>query len=370
MRISNASARDATSLPMRPSPTSPSVLPRTSAPDDDFSQRPSRIAASNFGSSRTSASNSANVCSATLTELPPGVLITRTPRFVASSKSMLSTPTPARPTARNFLAWSSNSAVTFVALRTIRASASAISACSVSFFVSTMLQSGCSFSNCAPRSLILSATITFMRLRCVLRVFPAPYKQSKVASPSSAVKYGRRHRAAAQARHSCLSTFMVCYIQGSEELKMSFAEKIQKDLVDAMRAKDELRLSVLRGIKAAIKHKEVEKIRTLDEAESIQILQTLVKQRKESIEQFTKGNRPELAGKETKELAIIESYLPAGASGAEMDAAITKAISESGATSIKQMGAVVKAAKAALEGKTVDGKALSDRVRDRLSKLG
>jgi uncharacterized protein len=175
---------------------------------------------------------------------------------------------------------------------------------------------------------------------------------------------------AAAPRHSCLSPFLVCYIQGSEELKMSFAEKIQKDLVDAMRAKDELRLSVLRGIKAAIKHKEVEKIRVLDEPESIQILQTLVKQRKESIEQFTKGNRPELAEKETKELAIIESYLPAGASEAEMDAAIAKAISESGANSIKQMGAVVKAAKSALEGKTVDGKALSDRVRDRLSKLG
>jgi len=175
---------------------------------------------------------------------------------------------------------------------------------------------------------------------------------------------------AAAPRHSRLSPFLVCYIQGSEELKMSFAEKIQKDLVDAMRSKDELRLSVLRGIKAAIKHKEVEKIRVLDEPESMQILQTLVKQRKESIEQFTKGNRPELAEKETKELAIIESYLPASASEAEMDAAIAKAISESGASSIKQMGAVVKAAKSALEGKTVDGKALSDRVRERLSKLG
>ena len=151
---------------------------------------------------------------------------------------------------------------------------------------------------------------------------------------------------------------------------MSLAEKIQKDLVDAMRAKDELRLSVLRGIKAAIKHREVEKIRALDEAESIQILQTLVKQRKESIEQFTKGNRPELAEKETKELAIIESYLPAGASEAEMNAAITKAISETGANSIKQMRAAVKAAKAALEGKSVDGKALSDLVRDRISRLG
>jgi uncharacterized protein YqeY len=151
---------------------------------------------------------------------------------------------------------------------------------------------------------------------------------------------------------------------------MSLAEQIQKDLVDAMRAKDELRLSVLRGIKAAIKHREVEKIRTLDGPEFIQILQTLVKQRKESIEQFTKGNRPELAEKETKELAIIESYLPAGASEAEMNAAITRAISETGANSVKQMGAVVKAARVALEGKTVDGKALSDLVRDRLSRLG
>src|SRR5437588_4838925 len=151
---------------------------------------------------------------------------------------------------------------------------------------------------------------------------------------------------------------------------MSLAKKIQKDLVDAMRSKDELRLSVLRGIKAAIKHKEVEKIRILDDPESMQILQTLVKQRKESIEQFTKGNRPELAEKETKELAIIESYLPASAGEAEMDAAISKAISETGANSMKQMGAVVKAAKYALQGKTVDGKILSDPGRDRLSKLG
>jgi uncharacterized protein len=151
---------------------------------------------------------------------------------------------------------------------------------------------------------------------------------------------------------------------------MSLSERVQKSLVDAMRSKDELRLSVLRGIKSAIQYKETEKLRALDEAESIQLLQTLVKQRKESIDQFTKGNRPELVAKETKELAIIEAYLPAGASEAEMDVAISKAISETGANSIKQMGAVVKGAKAALEGKAVDGKTLSDRVRDRLSKLG
>ena len=150
---------------------------------------------------------------------------------------------------------------------------------------------------------------------------------------------------------------------------MSLAEKLQKDLVDAMRAKDELRLSVLRMIKSALKYKETEKIRPLEEAEILQVLQTLVKQRKESIEQFTKGGRQDLADKEIKELAIVESYLPAGATAAEMDAAVAKAIAETGASSIKQMGAVVKAAKAHLEGKTVDGKALSDLVRERLSKL-
>ncbi len=151
---------------------------------------------------------------------------------------------------------------------------------------------------------------------------------------------------------------------------MSFLERIQKDLTDAMKAKQELRLSVLRMVKSALKNKEIEKIRPLEDTESLQVLQTLVKQRRESIEQFAKGGRQDLVDKETKELAIIESYLPAAPSDAEMDDAIARAIAETGANSMKQMGAVVKAAKALLEGKTVDGKALSDRVRDRLSKLG
>jgi uncharacterized protein len=150
---------------------------------------------------------------------------------------------------------------------------------------------------------------------------------------------------------------------------MSLSEQIQKDIVAAMKAKDELRLSVLRMVKSALQLKEVEKIRPLDAAESIQLLQTLAKQRKESIEQFAKGGRQDLVDKETSELKILESYLPAGASEAEMDAAISKAITDVGAASLKQMGAVVKAAKEALTGKAVDGKALSDRVRDRLSKL-
>jgi len=151
---------------------------------------------------------------------------------------------------------------------------------------------------------------------------------------------------------------------------MSLAEKIQSDIVVAMKGRDDFKLSVLRMVKSAMQLKEVEKLRKLDEAESIQLLQTILKQRKESIDQFTKGNRPELADKESREAAIIEQYLPAGASAEEMNAAIDKAVAESKATSIKQMGAVVKAAKASLEGKTVDGKALSDMVRDRLLKLG
>jgi uncharacterized protein YqeY len=137
-----------------------------------------------------------------------------------------------------------------------------------------------------------------------------------------------------------------------------------------MKAKDELRLSVLRMVKSAFQLKEVEKMRPLDPAESIQLLQSLAKQRRESIDQFGKGGRQDLVDKETRELKVLESYLPAGASDAEMNAAIEKAIADVGATSIKNMGAVVKAAKEALTGKAVDGKALSDRVRERLSKLG
>jgi uncharacterized protein YqeY len=151
---------------------------------------------------------------------------------------------------------------------------------------------------------------------------------------------------------------------------MPFIDRIQKDLTEAMKSKDELRLSVLRMVKSALKNKEIEKIRPLDDAESLQVLQTLVKQRKESVEQFSKGGRADLADKETREIAIIETYLPAAASDADMDRAIDAAIAETGANSPKQMGAVVKAARAQLQGKSVDGKALSDRVRDRLSRAG
>jgi len=151
--------------------------------------------------------------------------------------------------------------------------------------------------------------------------------------------------------------------------EMALIERIQKDLTEAMLSKEELRLSVLRMIKSALKYKEVEKVRPLEDAEALQVLQTLVKQRRESVEQFAKGGRQDLADKETKEIAILESYLPAAASESDMRAAIEAAIAETGANSPKAMGAVIKAAKTRLERKTVDGKVLSDRVRERLSKM-
>jgi uncharacterized protein YqeY len=151
---------------------------------------------------------------------------------------------------------------------------------------------------------------------------------------------------------------------------MALIERIQKDLTEAMMSKDELRLSVLRMLKSALKYKEIEKVRPLEDAESLQVLQTLVKQRRESVEQFARGGRQDLADKETQEIAILEKYLPAAPSSADMSGAIEAAIAETGANSPKGMGAVIKAAKARLEGKAVDGKLLSDLVKERLSKMG
>ena len=148
---------------------------------------------------------------------------------------------------------------------------------------------------------------------------------------------------------------------------MGYIERIQSDLTAAMKQKDELRLSVLRMMKSALKNKEIEKVRPLDDLESLQVLQTLVKQRRESVEQFTKGGRNDLAEKEAKEIKIIEDYLPAAPSDEEIHRAIEAAIGEAGADSLKQMGAVVKAARAKLEGKSIDGKVLSDKVRERLT---
>ncbi len=147
---------------------------------------------------------------------------------------------------------------------------------------------------------------------------------------------------------------------------MPLQDQIQRDLVQAMRDKAELRLSVLRMVKTAIKHKEIEIGKPLDDAGCWQVLGTLIKQRRDSAEQFRKGGRPELADKEESEIQVIEGYLPAGPSEEEMEKAIVEALAETGVTALKQMGVVMKAAQAKLAGSRVDGKALSDRVRAKL----
>jgi len=150
---------------------------------------------------------------------------------------------------------------------------------------------------------------------------------------------------------------------------MTFSERVQKDLTEAMKAKEGLRLSVLRMMKTALKMKEVEKMRPLDDPEAVQVLQTLVKQRRESIEQFERGGRCDLAEKESREIAILETYLPAAPTEEEIAAAIEVAVAETGARSTRQMGAVVKAARSRLAGKAIDGKMLSERVREHLARL-
>jgi uncharacterized protein YqeY len=150
---------------------------------------------------------------------------------------------------------------------------------------------------------------------------------------------------------------------------MSMIEQIQKDITDAMRARDEHRLSTLRMVKSALKNKEVEKMAPLDDKESQQILTTLIKQRKESIEQFTKGGRPEMADKEAAEIKLIEAYLPKAAGEAEIVAGVKAVIAEMGSPTIKEMGTVMKnvMAKFATTGMRVDGKLVSEAVKKELS---
>ena len=148
---------------------------------------------------------------------------------------------------------------------------------------------------------------------------------------------------------------------------MPLLDQIQKDIISAMKAKEELRLDALRMIKTALKKHEIDSMKPLDEQTELQILTTLIKQRKEASDMFRKGNRPELADKEDAEQRIIESYMPSAPSDEETDRAISEAMTESGITSLKQMGVVMKAAQAKLAGKRVDGKALSERVRAKLS---
>jgi len=147
---------------------------------------------------------------------------------------------------------------------------------------------------------------------------------------------------------------------------MALLDRIQNDMTAAMRAKDEARLSAVRMIKAALKKHEVDSMKPLDENTELQVLNTLIKQRREAADMFRKGGRAELADKEEAELKLIESYMPAAPSEEEIDAAIAAALAETGVTSAKQMGVVMKAAQAKLAGKRVDGKALSEKVRARL----
>jgi uncharacterized protein YqeY len=148
---------------------------------------------------------------------------------------------------------------------------------------------------------------------------------------------------------------------------VSLQDKIQSDIADAMRSKDALKLGVLRMMKAAVMNKKVEKMKDLDEPEVLAVFNSLVKQRKDSIDQFRKGGREELAQKEEAEIKVIESYLPAGASEADIRRAIQEAIEETSAASMKDMGKVMKATQARLAGKTVDGARVSQMVKEKLA---
>jgi uncharacterized protein YqeY len=147
---------------------------------------------------------------------------------------------------------------------------------------------------------------------------------------------------------------------------MPLIDQVQKDMVAAMKNREEARLSAIRMIKAALMKAKVDSPKPLDEAAEMALLKQLIKQRIDAAEMFRKAGRAEQAEKEEAERALIEAYLPAAATEAEIDAAIEAAMSETGATALKQMGLVMKAAQAKLAGKTVDGKAISDKVRAKL----
>lgn len=148
---------------------------------------------------------------------------------------------------------------------------------------------------------------------------------------------------------------------------MTLAEKVQKDLIAAMKARDELRLSVLRMCKTALHNRRVEKGSDLDQAESLAVVKSLIKQRRQSVEEFQKVNRADRAAQEEKEITILESYLPAAVSEDELRTAIEAAVAETGAASPKEMGKVMKAVMGRLAGQNVDGKRVSELVRTRLA---
>lgn len=148
---------------------------------------------------------------------------------------------------------------------------------------------------------------------------------------------------------------------------MALLDQLQKDMAEAMKARDEARLSTLRMMKAALMKEKVDSMKALDESAELKVLNSLIKQRKDAAELYRQGGRPELAEKEEAEMKLIESYMPAPATEEEMAAAVEAALAETGATGAKQMGQVIAAARAKLEGKRIDGKRLSDLVKARLS---
>lgn len=148
---------------------------------------------------------------------------------------------------------------------------------------------------------------------------------------------------------------------------MAFIDEVNTAIADAMRRKDVIRLGALRMLKAALMNKEVERGHALDDGDARQVVNSLVKQRRDSIEQFVNGGRQDLADKEAAEIRVLETYLPPAADPAAIDRAIAEAIAETGATSPKDMGKVMKAAMAKLTGQTVDGKAVNERARQKLA---
>jgi uncharacterized protein YqeY len=147
---------------------------------------------------------------------------------------------------------------------------------------------------------------------------------------------------------------------------MKLTEQVNADIAAAMKAKQLARLSALRMLKAALTNKSVEKGREIDDTEAMQVVTSLVKQRRDSIEQFSKANRTDLVEKESAEIAVLESYLPPGATPAEIDAAIAAAIAETGASSPGDVGKVMKAVMPRLAGKHADGRAVNEAVRRKL----
>ena len=143
-------------------------------------------------------------------------------------------------------------------------------------------------------------------------------------------------------------------------------DQIQKDITDAMKARDEQRLSTLRMVKAALKNREIDKMSPLDDKESQQVLSTLIKQRKDSIDQFLKGGRKEMADKEAAEIVLIEAYLPKAASDEQIVAGVKAVIAEMGSPTMKDMGAVMKNVMAKFAGARVDGKLVSETVKKQL----